>query len=175
MVVSRLQKFDGRLTAQGTLLLNGPLLCSEGGSNSERNTSMAVKPRQLQVFLFEQCIIFSEIVGKNTEHVDPSYVCKNHIQVNIDLFFIKLIFENDLKFWDFQANKMVMEELPEKRLLIRSSDPQRQEVCYIIIPQSDEQFQQWMGTITNILQTQQDFVRAIQSPIAYQMELTKES
>lgn len=70
---------------------------------------------------------------------------------------------------------MVMEELPEKRLLIRSSDPQRQEVCYIITPQSDEQFQQWMGTITNILQTQQDFVRAIQSPIAYQMELTKES
>lgn len=87
MNVSRLQKFDGKLTAQGTLLLHGPLLCSDGGSNSERNTSMAVKPRELQVFLFDQSIIFSEIVGKKTEHVNPSYVYKNHIQVNIVSYF----------------------------------------------------------------------------------------
>lgn len=87
MNVSRLQKFDGKLTAQGTLLLHGPLLCSDGGSNSERNTSMAVKPRELQVFLFDQSIIFSEIVGKKTEHVNPSYVYKNHIQVNIESYF----------------------------------------------------------------------------------------
>lgn len=97
MNVSRLQKFDGKLTAQGTLLLHGPLLCSEGGNNSERNT-MAVKPRELQVFLFDQSIIFSEIVGKKTEHVNPSYVYKNHIQVNIELLFIKLIFRNEKKF-----------------------------------------------------------------------------
>lgn len=68
-----------------------------------------------------------------------------------------------------------MEELPENRLLLRSTDPQRQDISYIIATQSSEQLHEWMDTITNILQTQHDFLKAIQSPIAYQKELTKES
>lgn len=82
MDLFRLQKFDGKITAQGNLLLHGPLLCTETASNFERNSSLAIKPRELQVFLFQQSIIFSEIVGKKTQFVNPSYIYKNHIQVS---------------------------------------------------------------------------------------------
>lgn len=83
MDVGRLQKFEGKITAQGKLLLHGPLLCMEGNTNVDRNSSIVVKPRELQVFLFEQNIIFSEIVGKKTQFTNPSYIYKNHIQVNL--------------------------------------------------------------------------------------------
>lgn len=69
---------------------------------------------------------------------------------------------------------MVMEEMPENRLLLRSTDPQRQDISYIIITETTEQFHEWMETINNILQTQHDFLKAIQSPIQYQ-KLTKET
>lgn len=70
---------------------------------------------------------------------------------------------------------MVMEELPDRQLLLRSTDPQRHELSFILTTQTDEQHREWMDNITNILQTQHDFLKAIQSPIAYQKELTKES
>lgn len=68
-----------------------------------------------------------------------------------------------------------MEEMPDNRFLLRSTDPQRQELSFVLTTQSSEQHREWMDTITNILQSQHDFLKAIQSPIAYQMELTKES
>lgn len=82
MDVGRLQKFEGSITAQGKLLLHGPLLCVEGISNFDRNSSIVSKPRELQVFLFEQSIIFSDIIGKKTQFTNPSYIYKNQIQVN---------------------------------------------------------------------------------------------
>lgn len=83
MDVGRLQKFEGKITAQGKLLLHGPLLCTEGPTNNiDRNSSIVPKPRELQVFLFEQNIIFSEIVGKKTQFTNQSYIYKAHVQVN---------------------------------------------------------------------------------------------
>lgn len=81
MDVGRLQKFEGKITAQGKLLLHGPLVCVEGPVTADRNTSIVPKPRELQVFLFEQNIIFSDIVGKKTQFTNPSYIYKTHIQV----------------------------------------------------------------------------------------------
>lgn len=81
MDVGRLQKFEGKITAQGKLLLHGPLLCTEGPAAADRNNM--TKPRELQVFLFEQNIIFSEIVGKKTQFTSPSYIYKAHVQVMI--------------------------------------------------------------------------------------------
>lgn len=85
MDVSRLQRFEGRITAQGNLLLHAPMLCTESVNNAARNSSVAIKPRELQVFLFQQSIIFAEIVGKRTQFVNPNYIYKNHIQVNISI------------------------------------------------------------------------------------------
>lgn len=88
MDVGRLQKFEGKITAQGKLLLHGPLLCIEGANSADRNSSIVPKPRELQVFLFEQNIIFSDIVGKKTQFTNPSYIYKTHIQVCISFHFI---------------------------------------------------------------------------------------
>ena len=70
---------------------------------------------------------------------------------------------------------MMMEEMSDNRFLLRSTDPQRLELSFMLTTQTAEQCREWMHTITNILQTQHDFLKAIQSPIAYQKELTKES
>lgn len=82
MDVGRLQKFDGKITAQGKLQLHGPVLCTEYTVNPERNTHVMLKPRELQVFVFEQNIIFSEIVGKKTKFTNPSYIYRSHVQVS---------------------------------------------------------------------------------------------
>jgi len=66
--------FQGKITAQGKLLLHGPLLVSEISNVSTRG-------REWQVFLFEQNIIFSETVGKKTQFTNPVYIYKAHIQV----------------------------------------------------------------------------------------------
>lgn len=84
-MINRLQKFEGNITSQGKLLLYGPMMCVEGASNADRNSSMALKPRELQIFLFEQNIIFAEILGKKTQFTDPTYIYKNHIQVCVEV------------------------------------------------------------------------------------------
>ncbi|XP_071554016.1 kalirin isoform X2 [Temnothorax nylanderi] len=150
MDVGRLQGFDGKITAQGKLLLHGPLLVSEISNVSTRG-------REWQVFLFEQNIIFSETVGKKTQFTNPVYIYKAHIQVN----------------------KMSLEDSnddPEK-FIIRSTDPRNPGLgfsCSIAEESSGPRRQEWVDTITAILQTQRDFLKAIQSPIAYQKELTKD-
>ena len=75
--------FQGKITAQGKLLLHGPLICTEGKSATN------LKGKELQVFLFEQTIIFSEAVGKKTQFTSPVYIHKADIQVSslfIDVF-----------------------------------------------------------------------------------------
>lgn len=72
----------------------------------------------------------------------------------------------------FQVNKMNLEER-EDCFILESTDPNKPNVgfvCQVPIDMLD----QWVTTIKNILQTQKDFLKAIQSPIAYQKELTKE-
>ncbi|KAK9877206.1 hypothetical protein WA026_016953 [Henosepilachna vigintioctopunctata] len=147
MDVGRLQGFDGKITAQGKLLLHGLVTCSDlPGSN---NTTVG-KNKELQVFLFEQSIIFSDIVGKKTQFTSPQYFYRAHIQVN----------------------KMNLEER-EDSFILESTDPNKQNVGFVCqVP--IETLDQWVTTIKNILQTQKDFLKAIQSPIAYQKELTKE-
>ncbi|XP_058808184.1 triple functional domain protein-like isoform X3 [Phymastichus coffea] len=162
MDVGRLQGFDGKITAQGKLLLHGPLMVAE-------LTSLPSRGREWQVFLFEQNIIFSEAVGKKTQFTSPAYIYKAHIQVN----------------------KMVLEDSPDdpEKFLIRSTDPRKPNLgflCYCGTPSSDDSSggsssgttpprrQEWVETITSILKTQRDFLKAIQSPIAYQKELTKD-
>lgn len=71
---------------------------------------------------------------------------------------------------------MVMEELSDRQLLLRSTDPQRHELSFILTTQTDEQHREWMDNINNLLQKQNDFLKAIQSPIAHvKDQLTKES
>lgn len=79
-----------------------------------------------------------------------------------------------------QVNKMSLEDSnddPEK-FIIRSTDPRKPGLgfsCSVAAEESSgPRRQEWVDTITAILQTQRDFLKAIQSPIAYQKELTKD-
>lgn len=67
---------QGKITAQGKLLLHGQLYCS-----TELSRLPSKEFKELQVFLFEQAIIFSEIVGKRTQFIQPVFIYKAHIQV----------------------------------------------------------------------------------------------
>ncbi|XP_049828356.1 kalirin isoform X4 [Schistocerca gregaria] len=144
MDVGRLQGFDGKITAQGKLLLHGPLVCCEG------NSAFNFKGKELHVFFFEQNVIFSEAVGKKTQFSNPVYIYKAHIQVN----------------------KMSLEEVPDDcepgKFIIRSTDPNKPNLSYVCQPMSKESCEEWVSTIRSILQTQKDFLKALQSPIDYQ-------
>jgi len=147
MDVGRLQKFEGKITAQGKLLLHGTIFCIEC-NNAERNTSSMQKPKELQIFLFEQNIIFSDIIGKKTQFTNPSYIYKSHIQVN----------------------KMTLQDIEDaggKKFLICSTDPQRSGISFICLAPTIELHNEWVRTINHQLQKQFDFVNAIKNPIDY--------
>lgn len=75
-----------------------------------------------------------------------------------------------------QVNKMSLETASgENCFLLKSVDPNKTTVGVVCQAPSPELLEQWLSTIRNILQTQKDFLKAIQSPIAYQKELTKEA
>lgn len=61
-----------------------------------------------------------------------------------------------------------MEEMTERRFLLRSTDPQRSELSFVLTTQTDKQHREWMDNISIILQTQNDFLKAIQNPITHQ-------
>ena len=153
MNVGRLQGFDGKITAQGKLLQQGSILIGEMAPGTSVAT---VKMKERQVFLFEQIIIFSDSVGQKTQFSNPVYIYKNHLQVNK----MALIDKSD----DGDPTKFIL----------KSKDPQQEGVAFVCQGQTQELRDEWVSNIRAILDTQLDFLRALQSPIAYQKELTKE-
>ena len=153
MMVSRLQGFDGKIQAQGKLLQQGQLLVADVNLSSGSNSMSAVKLKERQVFLFEQIIIFSEAVGQKTQFSNPNYIYKNHLQVN----------------------KMTLDAKSDTgRFMLKSKDPQQEHFAVLCEGLTREDTAEWVCNIQAILDTQRDFLRALQSPIAYQKELTKE-
>ncbi|XP_016988484.1 rho guanine nucleotide exchange factor 25-like isoform X5 [Drosophila rhopaloa] len=74
MVVLRsLQDFDGEITAQGSLLMQGPMNCLVDASQ---------KHREFQVFLFQQIIIFADIEKAKNQFSSPTFKYRSHIQLN---------------------------------------------------------------------------------------------
>lgn len=146
MNVGRLQGFDGKITAQGKLLQQGILLVSDPTTG---------KMKERQVFLFEQIIIFSDSVGPKSQFSTPIYIYKNHIQVN----------------------KMALEDHSEDgdttKFVLKSKDP-LQAKSFVIQGKTQKDRDEWVANLRAILDTQLDFLRALQSPIAYQKELTKD-
>ncbi|XP_054722102.1 triple functional domain protein-like isoform X2 [Uloborus diversus] len=147
MNVGRLQGFDGKITAQGKLLQQGSLLVSDPTTG---------KMKERQVFLFEQIIIFSDAVGPKSQFSTPVYIYKNHIQVN------KMTLEE--RFEDGDPTKFVL----------KSKDPLQNGLSFVIQGKTLKDRDEWVTNLRTILDTQLDFLRALQSPIAYQKELTKD-
>lgn len=69
---------QGNITAQGKLLIQECMPVSDVSGGND-------KGKELQVFLFEQCIIFSDAVGKKSQYSSPTYNYKAHIQVRLSI------------------------------------------------------------------------------------------
>lgn len=67
-----------------------------------------------------------------------------------------------------------IEDAEFTKFSVKSTDPRKSNIAFVCQASSKENREEWVSTIKNILQTQRDFLKAIQSPIAYQKELTKE-
>ncbi|CAG2201059.1 Rho guanine nucleotide exchange factor 25 [Mytilus edulis] len=151
MQVGRLQGFDGKITAQGKLLLQDTLLVSEISQGQSQP-----KFKERRVFLFEQIILFSEMSEKKRGDLsNANYVYKNSIKVN-NMALTKQVEGEPLRF-------MLINKTP-------GSDCK-----FVIQAPSDAIKHTWTEQITSLLDMQGDFLRALQSPIEYQNKVRKET
>lgn len=68
--------WQGKIVAQGKLLLRGPLLCTDDPASGPN-----YRLKEMTVFLFEQIMIFAMTEGRKTQFTSPVYTYKAHIQV----------------------------------------------------------------------------------------------
>ncbi|KAB5586590.1 hypothetical protein PHYPO_G00003450 [Pangasianodon hypophthalmus] len=76
MNVGRLQGFDGKIVAQGRLLLQDTFMVSD------QDSSLLSRAKERRIFLFEQIVIFSEPLDKKKGFSTPGYLFKNSIKVS---------------------------------------------------------------------------------------------
>lgn len=193
MSVGRLQGFEGNINAQGNLLLQDILHVSDIRESAINSTSIAsLKLRERQVFLFEQIVILSEPIGGSSSSSSKAsslsytvYSYKNHLQVNKMTLMDKSPDDDARKFIlkskgggvfgscsSSSASGNISSTSTSGGPSI-SPDPS-ESIAFVFRASSPEHRQQWYKAIKGILETQLDFLRALQSPIAYQKELTKD-
>jgi len=152
MDIGRLQGFEGKIVAQGKLLLHGPLLCTDDASSGPN-----YKLKEMTVFLFEQIIIFADTVGKKTQFTSPVYTYKAHIQVN-----------------KMQFDEKVDGDTENRMFRIKSTCPKGPAITYLCQAENTKQRNMWTGTMSKQLQTQKEFLQALSQPIAYHNKRMKE-
>ncbi|KRZ17746.1 Triple functional domain protein [Trichinella zimbabwensis] len=148
MHVGRLQGFDGKITSQGKLLHQGTLLVSDNPS------PQLFKPKERRGFLFEQSLIIADCIPSKKEFGCPNYIYKTHIMIN------KLGLES---------------EVPGEplRFILKNKDPANQ-VDTVVQANNPGEKEQWVSCIKQLLDTQMNFLKALQHPIAYQKGLSKD-
>ncbi|KAH0504387.1 Kalirin [Microtus ochrogaster] len=138
MNLGRLQGFEGTLTAQGKLLQQDTFYVIE------LDAGMQSRTKERRVFLFEQIVIFSELLRKGS--LTPGYMFKKSIKMNY------LVLEENV------------DNDPCKFALMNRETSER-----VILQAANSDIQQaWVQDINQVLETQRDFLNALQSPIEYQ-------
>ncbi|XP_012874801.1 PREDICTED: rho guanine nucleotide exchange factor 25 isoform X2 [Dipodomys ordii] len=146
MSLGRLRGFEGKLTAQGKLLGQDTFWVTE----PEAGGLLASRGRERRVFLFEQIIIFSEALGGGTRGgTQPGYVYKSSIKVSC------LGLEGNL-----QGDPC--------RFALTSRGPEGGIQRYVLQASDPAVSQAWIKQVAQILESQRDFLNALQSPIEYQ-------
>ncbi|XP_042359789.1 rho guanine nucleotide exchange factor 25 [Plectropomus leopardus] len=143
MNVGRLQGFEGKITAQGKLLQQDTF------SVSEQESGFPSRAKERRVFLFEQLVIFSEPIDKKKGFSLPGYTFKNSIKVSC----------------------LGVEEHSDDDpcVLVLTSRGTHGSVTRFIMQASSPEIQQaWLDDVVQILETQRNFLNALQSPIEYQ-------
>ncbi|XP_034726234.1 rho guanine nucleotide exchange factor 25 isoform X2 [Etheostoma cragini] len=148
MNVGRLQGFEGKITAQGKLLQQDTF------SVSEQESSFPSRAKERRVFLFEQLVIFSEPIDKKKGFSLPGYTFKNSIKVSC--LGVEEHSEND-----------------PCSLVLTSRGTNGSVTRFIMQASSLEIQQAWFDDVVQILESQRNFLNALQSPIEYQRRESK--
>ncbi|KAM9852577.1 LOW QUALITY PROTEIN: triple functional domain protein-like [Aulostomus maculatus] len=139
MNIGRLQGFDGKIIAQGRLLLQDTFLVSD------QDGGLLSRLKERRVFLFEQIVIFSEPLDKKKGFSTPGYLFKNSIKVS--WLGVEENADDPCKFTLTSSGSL-------ERYTLHSNSPG---VCQV-----------WLHQVSQILENQQNFLNALTSPIEYQ-------
>ncbi|XP_063808400.1 rho guanine nucleotide exchange factor 25 isoform X1 [Pseudophryne corroboree] len=148
MNLGRLQGFEGKLTAQGKLLQQDTFAVTE------QDSGFLMRGKERRVFLFEQIIIFSEPIDKKKGFSLPGYIFKNSIKISC--LGIEESVDND-----------------PCKFALTSRGTDRSVVRYILQASFPEIRSAWVRDISQILESQRNFLNALQSPIEYQRRESK--
>uniref|UniRef100_A0A670ITW7 Trio Rho guanine nucleotide exchange factor n=1 Tax=Podarcis muralis TaxID=64176 RepID=A0A670ITW7_PODMU len=142
MNVGRLQGFDGKIVAQGKLLLQDTFMVTD------QETGLLPRCKERRVFLFEQIVIFSEPLDKKKGFSTPGFLFKNSIKVS-GLCLEENVDNDPCKF----------------ALTSRAGDVME---TFVLHSTSPGVRQMWIHEINQILENQRNFLNALTSPIEYQ-------
>ncbi|XP_008411879.1 rho guanine nucleotide exchange factor 25 isoform X2 [Poecilia reticulata] len=148
MNVGRLQGFEGKITAQGKLLQQ------ETFTVAEQDSGFLSRAKERRVFLFEQLVIFSEPIDKKKDFSIPGYIFKNSIKVSC--LGVEPSADGD-----------------DTRFVLTSRNPDGSVVRYQLQSSSAEICRAWVNDVVQILESQRNFLNALQSPIEYQRRESK--
>jgi hypothetical protein len=139
MNVGRLQGFEGRITAQGRLLMQDTVLVQEPEDGSKKKKDVQIKLKERRVFLFQQIIIFSEMIGSTKKFTSPRYVFKCDMKVN------KLQLQKD----DNQLTFTLLDKTPEsnKKIVCKCEDVNK--------------YNNWIAQLQDLLDMQNRFLRGL--------------
>ncbi|XP_045065387.1 rho guanine nucleotide exchange factor 25 isoform X2 [Coregonus clupeaformis] len=143
MNVGRLQGFEGKITAQGKLLQQDTFTVAE------QDSSFLSRAKERRVFLFEQLVIFSEPIDRKKGFSLPGYTFKSSIKVS-------------------SLGVEAPVEGEAGRLVLTSRGADGSVVRYVLQAASPEVCRAWVNDVGQILETQRNFLNALQSPIEYQ-------
>ncbi|XP_066564650.1 rho guanine nucleotide exchange factor 25 isoform X2 [Amia ocellicauda] len=139
---------EGKITAQGKLLQQDTFTVSE------QDSGFLSRAKERRVFLFEQLIIFSEPIDRKKGFSLPGYIFKNSIKVS------------GLGVEDYVDGEPC-------RFVLTSRGADGGTMRYVLQANSPETREAWVSSVGQILETQRNFLNALQSPIEYQRRESK--
>ncbi|XP_063743002.1 rho guanine nucleotide exchange factor 25 isoform X2 [Eleginops maclovinus] len=148
MNVGRLQGFEGKITAQGKLLQQDTFTVTE------QDSGFLSRAKERRIFLFEQLVIFSEPIDRKKGFSLPGYIFKNSIKVSC--LGVEPSVDRD-----------------DGRLVLTSRNPDGSVVRFQLLASSPEIGRAWVNDVVQILESQRNFLNALQSPIEYQRRESK--
>ncbi|XP_026223802.1 rho guanine nucleotide exchange factor 25 isoform X1 [Anabas testudineus] len=148
MNVGRLQGFEGKITAQGKLLQQDTFTVAE------QDSGFLSRAKERRVFLFEQLVIFSEPIDRKKGFSVPGYIFKSSIKVSC--LGVEPTVDGD-----------------DTRFALTSRNPDGSVVRFQLQAASPDICRAWVNDVVQILETQRNFLNALQSPIEYQRRESK--
>nr|XP_055070078.1 rho guanine nucleotide exchange factor 25 [Misgurnus anguillicaudatus] len=148
MNFGRLQGFEGKLSSQGKLLQQDTFTLIEN------ENSILSRPKERRVFLFEHLVILSEPIDRKKGFSLPGYIYKNSIKVSC-----------------LGIEDCCLDDPCRMVLTSRNVDGSMHR--FILHASSPEIRLSWANDILQILESQRNFLNALQSPIEYQRQKIK--